>query len=162
MISRIVELLKETEKDSKNFFGQYGSQRMKDWAEIVTMYQKDNLFLAEAAQLLAQNVIYEIPGVKKSLARCDTVEADCDKAEVASFKREKELQEEFSRECRELGIEGGQVRKEVIELAKELPETYRQIAADTAGLSEACQLYQDFMRGLLDEGCSEVVLENLI
>ena len=32
---RIVEILKETEADSKNFFGQYGSKRMKDWKEIV-------------------------------------------------------------------------------------------------------------------------------
>lgn len=27
----IVEILKETEKDSKNIFGYYSSQRMKDW-----------------------------------------------------------------------------------------------------------------------------------
>jgi hypothetical protein len=32
---RIVDILKETEADSKNFFGQYGSKRMKDWKEIV-------------------------------------------------------------------------------------------------------------------------------
>ena len=31
---QIVEILKETEKDTKNFFGSYGSQRMKDWLEV--------------------------------------------------------------------------------------------------------------------------------
>ena len=30
---QIVDILKETEKDTKNFFGSYGSQRMKDWQE---------------------------------------------------------------------------------------------------------------------------------
>lgn len=38
---QIVEILKETEKDSKNFFGSYGSQRMKDWQEVVGLYKKD-------------------------------------------------------------------------------------------------------------------------
>ena len=32
---KIVEILKETEADSKNFFGQYGSKRMKDWTQII-------------------------------------------------------------------------------------------------------------------------------
>ena len=78
---KIVEILKETEADSKNFFGQYGSQRMKDWKEIVSLYQKDSLYLAEAAQLLTQNVVYEIPGLRKALVRCDNVEEECDKQE---------------------------------------------------------------------------------
>ena len=32
---KIVDILKETEADSKNFFGQYGSKRMKDWKQII-------------------------------------------------------------------------------------------------------------------------------
>ena len=51
---QIVDILKETEADTKNFFGSYGSQRMKDWQEVVALYRKDNVFLAEAAQLLSQ------------------------------------------------------------------------------------------------------------
>jgi hypothetical protein len=35
----IVEVLKDTEKDTKNFLGQYGSQRMSLWKEIVALYQ---------------------------------------------------------------------------------------------------------------------------
>ena len=37
---KIVEILKETEADSKNFFGQYGSKRMKDWKQIIRYIQK--------------------------------------------------------------------------------------------------------------------------
>ena len=33
---KIIDILKETEKDSKNLFGFYGSQRMKDWQEVVS------------------------------------------------------------------------------------------------------------------------------
>ena len=42
---RIVEILKETEADSKNIFGFYSSQRMKDWQEIIKLYEKDNVYL---------------------------------------------------------------------------------------------------------------------
>ena len=66
---KIVELLKETEKDTKNFFGQYGSQRMTDWREILRMYEKENIYLAEAAQLLIQTVAYELPGFKRQITK---------------------------------------------------------------------------------------------
>lgn len=44
---RIVEILKSTDKDSKNIFGQYTSQRMIDWQEIVKHYEKDNTYLGK-------------------------------------------------------------------------------------------------------------------
>jgi hypothetical protein len=42
---KIVEILKETEVNSKNIFGFYSSQRMKDWLEIIKLYEKDNIYL---------------------------------------------------------------------------------------------------------------------
>ena len=42
---KIVDILKETESDSKNIFGYYSSQRMKDWIEIIKLYEKDNIYL---------------------------------------------------------------------------------------------------------------------
>lgn len=68
---RIVEILKETEKNSKNIFGMYSSQRMKDWNAIVSAYQKNNLYLAEAASILQRNVAYEIPALKKQINKCE-------------------------------------------------------------------------------------------
>ena len=51
----------------------YGSQRMKDWRDIVSQYEGGNVYLAEAAQLLTQNVTYELPGLKKHVAKCEQV-----------------------------------------------------------------------------------------
>ena len=65
--AEIVEILKDTEKDTKNFFGQYGSQRMALWKDILGLYQKENVYLAEAAQLLTQAVTYDLPGKKDFL-----------------------------------------------------------------------------------------------
>ena len=66
----IVKILSETEKSSKNIFGSYSSQRMKDWNSIVNLYQKNSIYLAEAASILQRNVAYEIPGIKKQILKC--------------------------------------------------------------------------------------------
>merc|ERR1719239_1663011 len=134
---------------------------MKDWKEIVSLYQKDFLYLAEAAQLLTQNVVYEIPGLRKSLARCDNVEEECDKQEGSSHRKEKELVEEFARECKELGVEGKELRREVIELAKDLPSVYEEVAEQAKGLDKACAVYTSFMMDMFDEGTTHQVVENL-
>lgn len=83
---RIIEILRETEKDTKNFLGMYSSQRMKDWQvdsgfrrmwirwilqEIESLYKKDNVNLAESAQILQRLVQYEIPALKKQIAKND-------------------------------------------------------------------------------------------
>lgn len=55
---RIVELLKVSEADSRTFFGSYSSKRMKDWLEIVKLYETDNIYLGESARILQHNVEY--------------------------------------------------------------------------------------------------------
>ncbi len=71
---QIVEILKETEADSKSLFGRYGSQRMKDWQEVVRCYETGSVGLAEAAQLLMRNTAYEIPATKKAIVKCEQVQ----------------------------------------------------------------------------------------
>ena len=38
-------ILKETEKESKNMFGMYSSQRMKDWRTIVSNFEKNSVYI---------------------------------------------------------------------------------------------------------------------
>ena len=66
--------MKETEADTRSLFGRYGSQRMKDWQDVVRSYESHNVFLAEAAQILMRNVAYEVPGIKKAIARCEQIQ----------------------------------------------------------------------------------------
>jgi len=158
---KIVEILKETEADSKNFLGMYGSQRMKDWRDIVSQYEGGNVYLAEAAQLLTQNVTYELPGLKKHVAKCEQVQTECDKKERDNDKRMLELQQEYRKECAQLGIVGDKLKKEIIDLAKNLPVTYEEIAEKAKHLQGACDLYKEFLRDTLEKETVDKVIENL-
>mgnify|MGYP002715740999 CR=1 FL=1 len=71
---KIIDILKETEINSKNLFGQYTSQRMKDWVEIVKLYEKDNIYLGEVASLLQRTVSYEVPALKKQISKIATLQ----------------------------------------------------------------------------------------
>lgn len=42
--------------------------------EVVRLYEKDNVYLAEASQILMRNVAYEIPGTKKAISKCEQVQ----------------------------------------------------------------------------------------
>ncbi len=58
---KIFELLKSAnEPETKTLFGQYTSKRMKDWTEITKLYERDNIFLAEAAHLLISYINYDL------------------------------------------------------------------------------------------------------
>merc|ERR1712013_365245 len=101
-------------------------------------------------------------GIKKSLVKCDQVEQDCDKKEENIRKRIIEPEEEFKKECKELGISGeGSIKKAIIGLAKGLPDTYLEMAEEAKDLAEACDLYDKFVKSMLDEGVTEEVLGNL-
>jgi hypothetical protein len=47
---------------------------MKDWQEILRLYEKDNAYLVEAAQMLILNVNYEVPSLKKQIAKCEQLQ----------------------------------------------------------------------------------------
>lgn len=158
---KIVEILKETEKDSKSFFGSYGSQRMKDWKVILSEYENGSVYLAELAQYLIQHVVYEIPGLKKHNLKLDNTQTECTKKQENSRKRILELEHLFKKQCQEIGINGDKIKSEIISLAKDLPETYDKICEDAKGLHDAAELYQSTVQNKLDEGVEIKVLENL-
>lgn len=47
---------------------------MKDWQEIVRLYERDSVYLAEAAQMLIRNVNYEVPSLKKEIAKYEQLQ----------------------------------------------------------------------------------------
>ncbi|KDR07538.1 hypothetical protein L798_02918, partial [Zootermopsis nevadensis] len=143
---KIIEILKETEADSKNFFGSYGSQRMKDWQEIVRLYERDSVYLAEAAQMLIRNVNYEVPSLKKEIAKYEQLQLECDKKEAEYAKTYNVVRGDFQTLCEQLGIQGQKIKHELVDLLAELPSIYRKCADRVKTLNEAVEFYAEFVK----------------
>uniref|UniRef100_A0A3P9MQ91 CDK5 regulatory subunit associated protein 3 n=1 Tax=Oryzias latipes TaxID=8090 RepID=A0A3P9MQ91_ORYLA len=147
---RIVEILKGTEASSKNIFGRYSSQRMKDWQEIVSLYEADNVYLAEVASLLICNVSYEGPALKKQLAKAQQLQQELSRREVECQSSAAELRERYYAACRQYGISGDSVARELQALVKDLPAVLEEVGRDAAKLEETIKLYTAFTHFLCD------------
>ncbi|CAG4933894.1 unnamed protein product [Parnassius apollo] len=154
---KIIEILKETEADTKNLFGRYGSQRMKDWQDIAKNYEKENLYLAEAAQMLVRYINYEIPGLKKQIAKEEQLQLECEKKHMEYLKNEASSKSEFTTLCKQLGIEGNKIKKELVERLKELPEIYDKIGKSLKPLLPAVELYSAFTKYIIGEHAPKVL-----
>ncbi|KAM5274052.1 CDK5 regulatory subunit-associated protein 3 [Ctenodactylus gundi] len=157
---RIVDLLKGTEASTKNIFGRYSSQRMKDWQEIVTLYEKDNTYLVELSSLLVRNVNYEIPSLKKQIAKCQQLQQEYSRKEEEGQAGAAEMREQFYHSCKQYGITGDSVRRELLALVKDLPSQLAEIGAGAQSLGEAIDLYQACV-GFVCESPTEQVLPML-
>ncbi|XP_041433980.1 CDK5 regulatory subunit-associated protein 3 isoform X2 [Xenopus laevis] len=139
---KIVEILKGTEAASRNLFGKYSSQRMKDWQEVVSLYQADNTYLGESASLLMRSVSYEIPSLKKQMSRCEQLALESERRAVECLHGAAEQREQYYNSCKNYGISGEDIQKELLALVCDVPSFLRQIGADAVGLLSAIQLYQ--------------------
>ena len=141
----IIDILKMTEKDSKNIFGSYSSQRMKDWIAVMKSYEKDSLFLAEAAQLLARNINYEIPSARKQMTTLEKLSNEALTKSQDAVKSENVLKNEFNVACQQLGIKGENIKQELVEKIKDLPEIQEKIVKNLIPvIQSSVNLYQNF------------------
>ena len=60
---------------------------------------------AEVAQQLARNVNFEIPALKRQIARCVQSSEDCARKEVEYTRSSAELRDKFAVSCKQMGIE---------------------------------------------------------
>lgn len=158
---KIVEILKETEADTKNLFGRYGSQRMKDWQDIVSAYQKDNLYLADAAQVLIRNVTYEIPSLRKYVSKLEQNQVEYEKKIKDYSKTESMALKEFNTACEQLGISGKNIKNELLELVKELPKIFEETAEKIKIVKPAIELYSEFNKYLSGKNSDGNILAHL-
>lgn len=158
---KIVEILKETEADTKNLFGRYGSQRMKDWLDIIRLYEKDNLYLAESAQMLMRNIKYEVPSLKRQVQKLEQTAQELDKKELEYKKNENSARIEFQNTCKQLGIDGKKIKRELVEKIKELPSVYDKVSKKTKSLKNVVEFYEafvEFVAGKIhDCGCVPMI-----
>lgn len=162
-VKKIVEFLsKDTESGKKNLFGQYANEMTKEWSDILKLYEKDNVYLIESAQIMARNVNYEIPALKRQITRCQQIEKDCQKREEDYVTKAADLRRKYENACKRLGIEGKKVKAELYAQVHELPELLDSLCRHVIAVEEASIYYGDFVNFLmqnenLDKDCVPLI-----
>ncbi|CAE1306849.1 unnamed protein product [Acanthosepion pharaonis] len=162
-VKKIVEFLsKDTESGKKNLFGQYANEMTKEWSDILKLYEKDNVYLIESAQIMGRNVNYEIPALKRQITRCQQIEKDCQKREEDYVTKAADLRRKYENACKRLGIEGKKVKAELYAQVHELPELLDSLCRHVIAVEEASIYYGDFVNFLmqnenLDKDCVPLI-----
>lgn len=155
---QIVELLKTTEASSKNIFGFYSSQRMKDWQDIVYSYEKDNIYLAEIATDLIRETNYEVPGIRKVVSRLNREKEELEKERANLLRKVQQFNSEYQRLAQSYGIKGEDVGREIEEQSKVLTLVMEEIVILSKDLKESLQYYREYASATSKQDASRFIL----
>uniref|UniRef100_A0A7N5KQA8 CDK5 regulatory subunit associated protein 3 n=1 Tax=Ailuropoda melanoleuca TaxID=9646 RepID=A0A7N5KQA8_AILME len=114
----------------------------------------------ELSSLLVRNVNYEIPSLKKQIAKCQQLQQEYSRKEEEGQAGAAEMREQFYHSCKQYGVTGDNVRRELLALVKDLPSQLAEIGAGAQALGEAIDLYQACV-GFVCESPEEQVLPML-
>jgi len=144
-VQDIVDVLGLTEKEKKNFLGQCTSPVLNAWTEVTKQYQKNGVYLAEAAQQLIRFVNYEIAALKKSMEKNQKMAKECERKEAEYDQQVQQIADTYKNKCRRLGIEGSNVKRELLQQLSDLPRLYEEIASDCRDLDQVLEFYRAFL-----------------
>jgi len=150
-VRQLADILKSTGAGKTNLIGQYTSQCMKDWSEILKLYEKDGTYLVESANGLTRNVNYEVPALRKQITKCQQTQKECTRKEAECLSSAAELRKQYATSCQQIGIEGLKIKTELAGLVKDLPQELSKLAESAQCLNDAVQFYDNFTQFLLNK-----------
>ncbi len=90
------------------------TRRIDAWRVVVDAYEHNNLYMAELASQMIQNVKYEIPALRKTLSKCQKSIDEWNRKEREWTKNVALYERKLAQECEQLGIENPQSYHDVI------------------------------------------------
>ncbi|KAK9825903.1 hypothetical protein WJX81_003892 [Elliptochloris bilobata] len=117
------------------------------WDKLAHAYERDNVWLGEAAVTLVRATDYDIPAMRRAATRAQQQLGDLERRQADCARSAAAAARAYQQECAALGIAGRDVPAEVAGLQAELPALLRAAAADIhAGtLDAAMRYYADFL-----------------
>uniref|UniRef100_A0A1I7XI38 IFT81_CH domain-containing protein n=1 Tax=Heterorhabditis bacteriophora TaxID=37862 RepID=A0A1I7XI38_HETBA len=125
---------------------------MKDWQEILSLYKTDNVYLAESAQILQRLVQYEIPGLKKQIAKIDQSLEESIRKGKDYERYAEEGRKSYEKELIRMGVKGEALRCELLSLAADLPSFFYLVYDMIKKLMDAREFYIRF-RNYMNKNC---------
>lgn len=97
-------------------------------------------------QILVRNISFEIPGLKKQIAKFEQLSEESLKKSKDVVKSQNSIRSEYNAICSQLGIQGDNIRKELIEKLDDLPKLFKDVADATPELLKAANLYGEYAK----------------
>lgn len=142
----IMNVLTAAMPESRTLFGRF-SGAAGDWDAIVRAYEKDLLYLGEGAQIMVQNVNYEIPYLKKQISKLQQQLTDLERKETEYKRNAAGAALKYQQACQELGVNGHKVRTELLATAKRLPFLFMEVEEMLCSelIGQALNCYEAFV-----------------
>ncbi|XP_041329808.1 CDK5 regulatory subunit-associated protein 3 [Pyrgilauda ruficollis] len=112
---------------------------------------------AELSSLLARSIGYELPALRRQRGRWQQAQQELARREDECQLRAGELRERFLSSCRQYGIAGQDVRRELLAQVQALPSLLSRIGDGASALGDAIELYQACVAFVCDSPGAEAL-----